>query len=206
MRDKVISLKKSLTSYFNQNVFEFSKAVRLQRGKAKVTEVVIYNVFSGQKSVDDEWINGKWLVLITSNCCWGLLGYGAVRLRLGTLDYTVKVPAKIEEQACVCVSRPVVQGVALIISSAPPIISLRGAFVYFPKSTEATGAEPRRRGPAGLTGRRNPTHPVSHRLAFHAGNVAETQSAKTYKSCGFLSLFFFFCSSATAGNRDCCQQ
>lgn len=45
----------------------FKKAVALQHGKAKLKDVALYNVFSGQKSVDDQWINGKWLVLITSN-------------------------------------------------------------------------------------------------------------------------------------------
>lgn len=89
------------------------------------------------------------------------------------------------------------------ISFSPPIISLRGGFVYFPNSTEATRVEPRRKGAAGPTGRGN-RHPVSHRLGFHSGNVAERQSAETYDK-SFLELFeAVFWYSATASVRDHC--
>lgn len=76
------------------------------------------------------------------------------------------------------------------ISSSPPIISLRGGFVYFPNSTEATRVEPRRKGAAGLIGRRN-RHILFHTdWAFILGTWLRDCQRKNQRVWVFEALFF----------------
>lgn len=90
------------------------------------------------------------------------------------------------------------------ISSFAPIISLRGGFVYFPNSTEATRVEPQRKGAAGLTGRRN------RHILFHTdwAFILETWLRGSQRKPVIRALFFkaVFWSSATASIRDHCKQ